>query len=61
MQPGKEPVTIKAGILIQVSDNPEEIGVTENTLQQMNEMDNQKVQAPLSILSCLQKFHKEAK
>ena len=31
IQVGKEPVTIKAGMLIQVSDNPEEIGVSENT------------------------------
>jgi len=31
VQVGKEPITIKAGMLIQVSDNPEEIGVSENT------------------------------
>ena len=60
LQLGKEPVTIKAGILISVGDNPEEIGVSENT-QQINSMDEQAVQAPLSILSCLQKFHQEAK
>lgn len=52
VQVGKEPITIKAGMLIQVSDNPEEIGVSENT-QQINSLDNQTVQAPLSILSCL--------
>ena len=53
-------MTIKTGILISVGDNPEEIGVSENT-QQINSMDDQAVQAPLSILSCLQKFHQEAK
>ena len=26
LQVGKEPITMKAGMLIQVSDNPEEIG-----------------------------------
>lgn len=42
IQLGKEPVSIKAGILISVGDNPEEIGVSENTLQ-INTMDNQTV------------------
>ena len=47
-------------MLISISDNPEEIGVSENT-QQLNSVDNQIVQAPLSLMSCLKKFHVEAK
>jgi len=31
LQVGKEPITMKAGILIQVSDNPEEVGVSEQS------------------------------
>ena len=58
---GKEPVTMKAGMVIQVSDNPEEIGVSENTQQQISSVDELAVQAPQSILSCLHKFHTEAK
>jgi hypothetical protein len=60
IQLAKEPVTLRAGMLISVSDNPEEIGVTENTLQ-LNSIDNLIVQAPLSLMSCLQKFQMDAK
>mmetsp|Transcript_6778 Transcript_6778/g.8073 ORF Transcript_6778/g.8073 Transcript_6778/m.8073 type:complete len:96 (-) Transcript_6778:981-1268(-) len=28
---GKEPITMKAGMLIQISDNPEEVGISEQT------------------------------
>ena len=31
VQVGQEPVTFRSGILIQVSDNPEEVGIQQNT------------------------------
>jgi hypothetical protein len=42
LQIGKEPIVIKAGMLIQVSDSPEEIGVTTGT-QVLNLSDDQVV------------------
>lgn len=60
IQLGKEPVTIKAGMLILVSDSPEEIGVSEST-QQLSSLDNNDLQAPLSIISCLKKFSQQDK
>lgn len=60
IQLGKEPITIKAGLLMSISDNPEEVGVSQNTTQ-LSSVDNQALLAPLSLLSCLKKFYNEAK
>lgn len=60
IQLGKEPVTIKAGLLMSISDNPEEVGVSQNTTQ-LSTVDNQVLLAPLSLLSCLKKFHNDTK
>lgn len=60
LQQLKEPVLMKAGMVISVSDNPEETGLSEQT-QSLNSFDQANVQAPLSLLSCLSKFHAEAK
>ena len=43
-----------------MSDNPEEVGVSQNTTQ-LSSVDNSAVLAPLSLVSCLQKFHNDAK
>jgi hypothetical protein len=37
---GQEPITMKAGMLIVVSDNPEEVGLSERT-QELSLLDNQ--------------------
>ena len=39
IQLGQEPITFKAGMLISVSDNPEEVGISQNT-QQLNSLDD---------------------
>jgi len=49
---GKEPVTVKAGMVIQVSDNPEEVGLSEQT-SQLNSLEDQALQAPLVLLASL--------